>query len=143
MTKGRIARRGSGSGGPGQGYGARPSDDSGKTVKPDKPNAFKFERFIFDVLPDAEKSVNLEFAREDEFSPVKNAAGNDSPAITQRDMMLRFARWLRQCKIEIPVNADGVLKYKIEIDPCFALDAEDLKRRLPATFRITGDTLLK
>ena len=28
-------------------------DDSGNTVTPATPNAFKFEKFIFDVLPDA------------------------------------------------------------------------------------------
>jgi UDP-N-acetylglucosamine/UDP-N-acetylgalactosamine diphosphorylase len=118
-------------------------DDNGRTVKPDAPNAFKFEKFIFDVLPDAGVSVNLEFAREDEFSPVKNAAGNDSPATTQRDMMRKFARWLKQCNIQVPVNADGDLKYKTEIDPCFALDVEELGRKLPENFKITHDTLLK
>jgi len=35
-------------------------------VNPDKPNAYKFEKFIFDVLPDADRALNLEFKREDE-----------------------------------------------------------------------------
>ncbi len=48
-------------------------DDAGNTVKPTEPNAYKFEKFIFDVIPDAERAVNVVFAREDEFSPVKNA----------------------------------------------------------------------
>jgi UDP-N-acetylglucosamine/UDP-N-acetylgalactosamine diphosphorylase len=118
-------------------------DDNGKTIKPETPNAYKFEKFIFDVLPDAENSVNVEFAREDEFSPVKNATGNDSPATTQRDMTLKFARWLKQCGVDVPRNPEGTLACKIEIDPTYALDADDLKQKLPKYFRLTGDTLLK
>lgn len=117
-------------------------DSTGSLVKPDKPNAYKFEKFIFDVIPDAEKSINLEFAREDEFSPVKNATGADSPEMTRRDMILKFARWFDSCGIAVPRGADGLPTVKIEIDPCYALSAEDLKAKLPKGFKITGDVLL-
>jgi len=117
-------------------------DENGATVKPAAPNAYKFEQFIFDVLPDAERALNVEFAREEEFSPVKNASGLDSADTARRDMMLKFARWFESCGVAVPRDADGRLRHRLEIDPCYALGPEDLKGRLPAGFTITGDTLL-
>lgn len=46
----------------------------------------KFETFIFDALARTSASVVLEVLREEEFSPVKNAEGNDSPATTRSDL---------------------------------------------------------
>jgi len=115
----------------------------GKAVKPDAPNGFKFEKFIFDVLPDAGTVVNLAFERGDEFSPVKNANGADSPATTRRDMALKFARWLEWCGVKVPRDGDGLPAMKIEIDPCFASNREQLRKRLPPGFSISGDVLLR
>ncbi|MBC8453971.1 UDPGP type 1 family protein [PVC group bacterium] len=117
-------------------------NENGETVKPETPNAYKFEKFIFDVLPDAQKSINVEFLREEEFSPVKNAEGSDSPETSRNDMMMKFARWFEKCGIEVPRDDAGMPKYKIEIDPCFALNADDLKNQLSADFEINGDLLL-
>ncbi len=114
----------------------------GKIVKPDKPNAFKFEKFIFDALPDAKVVVNYVFKREDEFSPVKNSSGADSPATAQADMIAKFARWLNAAGWKVPSDANGKPKVKIEIDPCFALGPEDLKRKLSPSWKIDGDVLL-
>jgi UDP-N-acetylglucosamine/UDP-N-acetylgalactosamine diphosphorylase len=118
-------------------------DDNGQVVKPDKPNAYKFEKFIFDVLPDAERSVNVEFAREDEFSPVKNATGVDSPATTRMDMMLKHARWLETCGVKVPRNEKGEPIHKIEIDPCFALGPADLAKKIKKGMKIDGDLWLR
>jgi UDP-N-acetylglucosamine/UDP-N-acetylgalactosamine diphosphorylase len=117
-------------------------DDSGVLVKPDEPNACKFEKFIFDVLPDADIAVNVEFARENEFSPVKNAEGNDSPATSQRDMMLKYASWLEACGVAVERDAAGVPVHKIEIDPCFALDATELASNLGDDFVFNADLFL-
>jgi UDP-N-acetylglucosamine/UDP-N-acetylgalactosamine diphosphorylase len=117
-------------------------DDDGRTVKPDAPNAFKFEKFVFDVLPDADSVLNLEFAREQEFSPVKNAEGSDSPETCQRDMMTKFAGWLTACGVEVPTGDDGTPSVKLEIDPVFAASAAELADKLTPDFRIDGDTLL-
>jgi len=117
-------------------------DDSGETIRPDEPNAYKFEKFIFDVLPDAEKALNVEFAREEEFSPVKNAAGADSPETSRRDMMLKFARWFEACGVDVPRDPDGIPLHKIEIDPCYALNASDLKAKLPEGVVLDGDVWL-
>jgi len=117
-------------------------DENGRTVKPEKPNALKFEKFIFDVLPDAERTLNVEFVRENEFSPVKNASGFDSSQTAQRDMIRKYAGWLEECGVEIPGNEAGESLYRIEIDPCYALGPDDLRRKLAADFRIAGDILL-
>ncbi|MBN1557779.1 MAG: UDPGP type 1 family protein [Lentisphaerae bacterium] len=117
-------------------------DDAGAPVEPDGPNAYKFEKFIFDVLPLAGRTMNLAFRRENEFSPVKNADGVDSPATAQRDMIRRFARWLESCGVDIPRNGDGDPAVRIEIDPLFAWGPEALKTALPPRFRVRGDVLL-
>ena len=41
------------------------------------------------VLPDARQVLNLAFDRAEEFSPVKNAAGTDSPATCRRDLPVK------------------------------------------------------
>jgi len=117
-------------------------DDQGNLVKPEKPNAYKFEKFIFDALPDAETVLNYAFAREDEFSPVKNATGSDTPDTARRDMMRKWARWLEACGVPVPKNEAGDPVHKIEIDPCFALGPDELKKKLKKGFHLTGDLLL-
>ena len=87
-------------------------DGDGNVVKPSAPNAYKFEKFIFDILPDAKKVAFLAFDQKDEFSPVKNAEGSDSPATCKADMQ---AKWRRQlAERGILINGDAVL----EVDPC-------------------------
>jgi UDP-N-acetylglucosamine pyrophosphorylase len=54
-------------------------DEAGQLVEPTEPNAYKFERFIFDLFPLAERVEVHEVLREREFAPVKNAQGADSP----------------------------------------------------------------
>ena len=117
-------------------------DAEGQQIKPEKPNAWKFEKFIFDVLPDAKQVLHVAFDRALEFSPVKNAEGEDSPATTQRDMIRKFAGWMEACGVEVARGADGEPQYKIEIDPCYALSAEELGAKLDASFRWESDLLL-
>jgi len=118
-------------------------DASGRTVTPDKPNAYKFEKFIFDLIPNATRACSLEFSRDDEFSPVKNAEGEDSPASVKRDLTRKFARWFETIGIAVPRAENGEPARPIEIDPAFANDAAELKARLPAGYRIQGEVLLK
>ncbi|MEI8138913.1 MAG: UDPGP type 1 family protein [bacterium] len=118
-------------------------DEAGSTVKPEKPNAYKFEKFIFDALPDAKESLILEFLRQDEFAPVKNAEGNDSPESSRAAMIEKFAGWLTRCGVKVPRDAAGRVTVKIEIDPVYAYNAETLAARLPKGFDIKGDVLLK
>lgn len=54
-------------------------DEKGNLVVPDKPNAYKFESFIFDAFDVLNDMAILRVKREEEFAPVKNAEGTDSP----------------------------------------------------------------
>jgi len=103
--------------------------DDGSVVKPTSNNGYKFEKFIFDVLPDAQTVVNMAFDRAEEFSPVKNATGNDSPATCKRDMQAKWLRWLKSIGIQVSVDAQGVPVFPLEIDPAYALDVADLKKK--------------
>ena len=59
-------------------------DENGKLVIPEKPNAYKFESFIFDAFDMLNDMAILRVKREDEFAPVKNAEGNDSPETARK-----------------------------------------------------------
>jgi len=111
-------------------------DEAGNAVQPEEPNAVKFETFVFDALGQARNAVTMMVPREDEFSPVKNAEGEDSVATAQQDMANRAGRWLEGAGVEVPRDADGNVSVALEIDPGFALDAGELKSRLPAGLRI-------
>ncbi len=93
----------------------------GKVVKPSEPNGYKFEKFIFDILPNAKKAAFLAFDQKDEFSPVKNAEGADSPATCRADMQAKWRRWLAEAGIAVSAALP------VEIDPVYALDADDIK----------------
>ena len=56
-------------------------DAENKQLKPENPNGYKFELFIHNFVPfcDLGKFGVLKVPREDEFAPVKNAEGVDSP----------------------------------------------------------------
>ncbi len=104
---------------------------------PQSENALKFERFIFDVLPQAERWTILPTTREDEFAPVKNKDGVDSPASAQAMMGAQAARWLRSAGVEVP---EGLT---VEISPLFALDALDLESVAEKIPPITRNTYLR
>src|SRR5688572_6261958 len=55
----------------------------------------KFETFVFDALARSPSSVVLEVERSEEFSPVKNKSGEDSPASCRADLCRMFTRWVR------------------------------------------------
>lgn len=48
-------------------------------IEPEEPNVYKFEAFIFDAFSRYDDMTILRVKREDEFAPVKNKTGNDSP----------------------------------------------------------------
>ncbi len=106
-------------------------DAEGLHIEPADPNAVKLEMFIFDALPVAAKSIVFETDRPEEFSPVKNAMGPDSPRTCRRDMIRRAARWLRLAGIELPHNPQGEPACTLEISPLFALDTDEFLARNP------------
>jgi UDP-N-acetylglucosamine/UDP-N-acetylgalactosamine diphosphorylase len=117
------------------------ADDGGTVVKPEKPNAVKLEQFVFDAIPLAKNAIVYTTDRAEEFSPVKNAEGIDSPATSKRDQVRRAARWLTSAGIEVPVE-NGEPDAVLEISALFATSAAQLaSRSLPTRAVKAGERL--
>jgi len=54
-------------------------NELGEIIKPEEPNCYKFETFIFDSFEKLDNMEILRGKREEEFAPVKNREGIDSP----------------------------------------------------------------
>ena len=59
-------------------------DENGKLIVPEKPNAYKFEAFLFDAFESLNDMAIMRVKREEEFAPVKNAEGVDSPETARK-----------------------------------------------------------
>ena len=64
-------------------------DKDGNKIVPTSPNAYKFEAFLFDAFGELDDMAILRVKREEEFAPVKNAEGADSPE-TARELYKKF-----------------------------------------------------
>jgi UDP-N-acetylglucosamine/UDP-N-acetylgalactosamine diphosphorylase len=92
----------------------------GEVVEPKEPNAWKFEQFMFDAFPMLGSLGGLEVLREEEFAPVKNASGKDSPQEARESILDLHTRWLSQAGVSVGAK-------RFEIDPCLAWRGEDVK----------------
>lgn len=108
---------------------------TGDLVEPSQANGYKFETFVFDALRDTQKVAVMEVDRSQEFSPVKNGVGTDSPASARQDMKNLYAKWLEAAGAVVPRNPDGHVIGDIEISPLVALEEEDLKGKLDPRFK--------
>ena len=116
--------------------------ETGERVDPAEPNAIKLESFVFDALPQAESSIVLETSRIEEFAPIKNIRGADSPATSHQLQSDRAGAWLESFGVRVPRTADGHVAAQIELSPLTALDREDLaKVKLPAEIK-PGESLV-
>lgn len=59
-------------------------DKDGNLVKPEEPNCYKFEKFIFDSFCLFDEIAILRGKREEDFAPIKNAEGVDSPKTAKK-----------------------------------------------------------
>lgn len=59
-------------------------NENGEIIRPDEPNCYKFETFIFDSFEKLDNMEVLRGKREEEFAPVKNREGVDSPETAVR-----------------------------------------------------------
>ncbi len=110
----------------------------GRTAVPSDANAVKFERFIFDALPLAHRFALVETDRAQEFEPLKNAIGPDSPATVRQRMSDLFADWFERAGAIVPRRPDGSVPFGLEISPRFALDAAELKSKLEPGLTLEG-----
>ena len=109
-------------------------DEAGKTVKPPKPNGMKLEMFVFDVFPFTKRFQVLEVARNEEFSPLKNApgTGSDDPDTSRRDLLAQHKRFLEAAGATL---AEGV---EIELSPVVSYAGEGLESVKGKTFTKSG-----
>jgi len=108
-------------------------DDEGRPLTPSEPNGRKLERFVFDALPAAANVCVVESARSEEFSPLKNAEGADSPETARRDLVAQYVSWLEAGGLEIPPAAT------LEIDHSRIDALEDARALGIRNFAEAGD----
>ncbi len=82
-----------------------------------KMQGLKREMFIFDIMPLAD-CLCVEVSRAQEFAPIKNGQGSDSPDTARALLSAEYHRWCKEAGVEL--RPDCVL----EISPKFASTAE-------------------
>jgi UDP-N-acetylglucosamine/UDP-N-acetylgalactosamine diphosphorylase len=97
---------------------------TGEKVTPAAPNSYKFELFVHNFLPFCEvgRFGVLRVAREDEFAPVKNAEGEDSPATAKALIYGQSLGWLTQAGAKIPEEVK-----EVEVDTLLSYEGEGLE----------------
>ncbi|MGH7820601.1 MAG: UTP--glucose-1-phosphate uridylyltransferase, partial [Candidatus Binatia bacterium] len=96
-------------------------DSKGAPLEPDEPNGLKLERFVFDALRAADTVCIVETTR-DEYGPVKNGSGSDSPQSSRRELSRCYRRWIEDAGLRAP-GPDHL----IEIDESRIGGPEDLR----------------
>ncbi|TWU58839.1 putative uridylyltransferase [Rubripirellula tenax] len=110
-------------------------DDQGRSVDPAEPNATKFERFIFDLLPYAENAFVVEALPSEAFAPVKNAEGaaTDTASLARAAVSDLHKGWLRAAGADVSDTA------VVEINPRFAMSAEQVREKISSNLKIDSD----
>lgn len=111
-------------------------DDQGNDCIPSGPNAIKLERFVFDLLPVADRALVVEARACEAFAPVKNAIGSptDSPETCKAALVDLHRRWLTDAGVKLD---EGCL---VEIHPNWAWDEHEVQTRLDKPTQIHADT---
>ena len=111
-------------------------NEDGNLERPTSPNAIKFERFVFDLLPLADRAIVVEADATDVFAPVKNADGapTDTPTATRNAISAQHKRWLEQAGLKVSPSV------KVEINPHWAFDAEEVRMKIQKPSSVLVDT---
>ncbi len=114
-------------------------DSAGNVTEPDKPNAIRFEKFIFDLLPLAKNALVVEVDPAEAFAPVKNSdeEATDNPRLAKLAMIEQARRRLRAAGVHVADDAP------VEISPLWASSVDEIGRRLPAGTTIGEPTYFK
>jgi UDP-N-acetylglucosamine/UDP-N-acetylgalactosamine diphosphorylase len=116
---------------------------TGRRVEPAQANGVKLERFVFDAIPLCRASIVYQTDRIEEFAPIKNASGVDSPESAREIQTMRAARWLAQQGIGVPMDAQGRPDCTMEISPLTVIEPEDLEGKdLPRTIERGGRVVI-
>jgi UDP-N-acetylglucosamine/UDP-N-acetylgalactosamine diphosphorylase len=97
---------------------------SNRLIEPDQPNAWQFERFVFDLLAGVETGLVVEGDRASDFLPVKQASGEDSLESTRAGLLALHRGWLEAAGARVRPQA------VVEISPGWALSAADVAGRV-------------
>lgn len=73
-------------------------DENGKEIVPNEPNSYKFEAFIFDSFELFDDIAILRGKREEDFAPVKNKEGVDSPK-TAKELYEKYWEGRKGCYV--------------------------------------------
>jgi UDP-N-acetylglucosamine/UDP-N-acetylgalactosamine diphosphorylase len=87
--------------------------EDGTTKKSQKPNAWKFEKFIFDLLPFAKNVKAVLYPRKECFAPLKNAEGTDSLSYVQTALQQRDREVFER------ISGTSTDNKAFELDPAF------------------------
>jgi UDP-N-acetylglucosamine/UDP-N-acetylgalactosamine diphosphorylase len=91
---------------------------------------WKHERFVFDLVPEAEVSVGMEIDRDAEFAPVKNADGADSPATAVELAHRQYVSWLGDAGVAVDLDPDE----RVEISPLLGATRRQFLERWDGRF---------
>ena len=108
-------------------------------IDPTEPNAIKFERFIFDLLPLARRALVVEAAKQRAFAPVKNASGMaaDTPETARAAMVQLDAALLARAGACVDAGV------AVEVNPLWALDAAEASRLIEPDLHIREPTYFR
>ena len=111
-------------------------DGDGVRHVPARPNAIKFERFIFDLMPLARRVCVVQIEAADGFAPLKNAAGAaaDTADHVRAALVAQARRLLAARGVDV---AAGV---PVELDAAHVIDEHDID--LPRGARIDVPTVV-
>jgi len=103
-------------------------DAAGDRIVPPAPNAIKFERFIFDLMPLARKVCVVAIEAAEGFAPLKNPAGSaaDAPEHVHAALVAHARRLLARAGVRA---ADGI---DVELAADRIIDETDVAPLLPA-----------
>lgn len=82
----------------------------GKFLLSSEPCAWKFERFIFDVLPFAQRIEGLLYNRRVCYAPLKNLSGAGSPEAVQKALIARDRQILQEISGHCTGSGDSLLE---------------------------------
>lgn len=98
------------------------TNKNGDTITPPTPNAFKFELFMFDLFPLAGGMAAMQVKREEEFAPVKNKDGIDSPGSARALVLALHRKWA----LAVGISETKLSEKELEISPLDSYAGEGL-----------------
>jgi UDP-N-acetylglucosamine/UDP-N-acetylgalactosamine diphosphorylase len=113
-------------------------DADGRRVVPTTPNAYKFERFIFDLMPLAQTVCVVEIEASEGFAPLKNPVGSASDTLehVHAAMVAHARRLLAKAGVQV---ADGV---DVELAADRIIDETDVPGLLHPGTRLDRPTVV-